>query len=81
MPARPRRARGRYAHVHARRYRLFCDRLVAARVAAGLTQVEVAKALHQRQSFVSKCESGARRIDVIELERFAALYKKTNARG
>ena len=62
--------------MHAARYPRFCARLVAARLAAGLTQVEAAKQLKQPQSFVSMCESGARRIDVIELERFAALYKK-----
>jgi transcriptional regulator with XRE-family HTH domain len=58
------------------RYRQFLRRLRAAREEAGLTQVEVAKALRRPQSFVSKCESGERRVDVVELERFAALYQK-----
>jgi hypothetical protein len=43
---------------------------------AGLTQVEAARALKRPQSFVSKCESGERRVDVIELEAFARLYRK-----
>jgi transcriptional regulator with XRE-family HTH domain len=34
---------------------------------AGLTQVQVATALDVPQSFVSKYESGERRLDVIEL--------------
>jgi transcriptional regulator with XRE-family HTH domain len=34
---------------------------------AGLTQNEVAQALGQPQSFVSKFESGERRLDVLEL--------------
>ena len=58
------------------RYRRFLVHLKAAREAAGLTQAEVAKRLGRPQSFVSKCESGERRVDVIELEAFAALYGK-----
>ncbi len=52
------------------------QRLKEARRRAGLTQAEVAATLHKPQSFVSKCESGERRIDVIELEDFAKLYGK-----
>ncbi len=50
-------------------------RLRAAREAAGLTQAEAAQALGRPQSFVSKCESGERRIDVVELLAFARLYE------
>jgi len=58
------------------RYREFLDRLHEARRQAGLTQVEVAAKLRRPQSFVSKCETGERRVDVVELEQFARLYKK-----
>jgi transcriptional regulator with XRE-family HTH domain len=51
--------------------------LKQARQEAGLTQVQVAVKLHRPQSFVSKCESGERRIDVVELQEFAQLYKKS----
>lgn len=57
-----------------KRYRKFLRRLVAARRAAGLTQVEVAEILNQPQSYVSRCESGERRIDPVELSDFAAIY-------
>lgn len=62
---------------HSARYRLLLKRLREARVRAGLTQVQAARALRRPQSFVSKCESGERRIDVIELDDFARLYRKT----
>jgi transcriptional regulator with XRE-family HTH domain len=58
------------------RYRTLLVRLRAARLDAGLTQIQAATALRQHQSFVSKCESGERRIDPIELEQFASLYRK-----
>jgi transcriptional regulator with XRE-family HTH domain len=51
-------------------YRKFLGQLRAARKNAGVTQVELAKRLRETQSFVSKCERGERRIDVIELRAF-----------
>ena len=57
-------------------YRRFLERLRAARQQAGLTKTEVAARLRQPQSFVSKCESGERRVDVVELLAFARLYRK-----
>lgn len=42
------------------------DALLDARRKKGLTQVEVATLLDKPQSFVSKYESGERRLDVIE---------------
>jgi len=47
-----------------------------ARDEAGLTQAEVAAHFERPQSFVSKCESGERRIDPTELGIFAKLYRK-----
>jgi hypothetical protein len=41
-----------------------------------MTQVEVADKLGKPQFYVSKCESGERRADVIELAAFAALYER-----
>ena len=58
------------------RYREFLGRLRQARESAGLTQVQVALALDKPQSFVSKCENGERRVDILELADFARLYGK-----
>ncbi len=53
--------------VHTRNYRLFLELLIKARKDAGVTQEQLAKRLNRPQSFVSKCENGERRVDVIEL--------------
>ena len=54
---------------HNREYRLFRSYLRSVRQEAGLTQKDVANALGVHQSFVSKYETGERRLDVIELRR------------
>ncbi len=66
----------RGSSIYSPRYRHLLKQLKQARLDAGLTQVQVADALAQPQSFVSKCESGERRVDAVELERFAKLYGK-----
>jgi len=48
-------------------YVLFLKQLREARLEAGLSQLQLADALGQRQTYVSKCELGDRRLDVIEL--------------
>lgn len=50
------------------------SRLRQARLDAGLTQAQVAEKLGVRQTLVSKVELGERRIDPVELRRFAELY-------
>lgn len=62
--------------VYTQRYQHVLDRLVEARQASGLTQAEAADAFGKPQSFISKCESGERRVDVVELDHFAHLYHK-----
>ncbi|HEY6388986.1 MAG TPA: helix-turn-helix transcriptional regulator [Candidatus Acidoferrum sp.] len=49
------------------------DCLKQARIDAGLTQTQVARKLSKPQSFVSKFESGERRIDFVELQYLAKL--------
>ena len=51
-------------------YTLFLRHLRTKRRRAGLTQAELAKRLGETQSFISKCERGERRIDVVELRAF-----------
>ncbi len=53
--------------IYSREYRAVTRLLKKAREKAGVTQVELAEALGQSQSFVSKCERGERRLDVIQL--------------
>jgi transcriptional regulator with XRE-family HTH domain len=51
-------------------YHLFLRYLRDCRKQAGLSQEQLAERLNQTQSFISKCERGDRRIDVIELRAF-----------
>jgi transcriptional regulator with XRE-family HTH domain len=51
-------------------------RLIKARKISKLNQAEVAKKLGRTQSYISKIEAGQRRIDVIQLNELAAVYKK-----
>ncbi len=47
-------------------YGILTQYLVDARIAAGVTQIELAARLERPQSFVSKVERGDRRLDMIE---------------
>lgn len=51
-------------------------RLKRARIEAGLAQQEVASKLGKPQSYISKIESGERRLDVLEIKKFANIYKR-----
>lgn len=69
-------AKRRRSAVHSAEYRYLLKRLREARVKAGLTQVEVAKAMGRPQSYVTKSELGERRLDPLDLQRFARLYER-----
>ena len=53
--------------IYSAHYTLFLELLRDARQRAGLTQEEVALHLGNTQSFVSKCERGERRLDIVEV--------------
>ena len=57
-------------------YRKFLLRLRQARREAGLNQTQVARKLSRPQSFISKVESGERRLDFVELQNLAKIYNK-----
>jgi transcriptional regulator with XRE-family HTH domain len=59
---------------HTREYLRLIEALREARESAGFTQDEVARQLGTYASFISKCESGERRIDVVELAALCRLY-------
>jgi transcriptional regulator with XRE-family HTH domain len=51
-------------------YRVFLGLLREMRLKAGVTQIELAERLEETQSFVSKCERGERRLDLVEVRRW-----------
>jgi transcriptional regulator with XRE-family HTH domain len=56
--------------IYSREYEIFLRRLRAARRGAGLTQAQLAERVDQTQSFISKCERGERRLDIVEARAF-----------
>ncbi len=53
-----------------REYRVLRTLLRDARLAANLTQAQLAAKLGETQSYVSKCERGERRLDLVQLRTF-----------
>jgi transcriptional regulator with XRE-family HTH domain len=56
--------------IYSQEYLVFLRLLRAAREVAGVTQAELGQRLGRTQSFVSKCERGERRLDIVELGHF-----------
>ena len=56
--------------IHSPSYQLFLQLLRQTRRSLGVSQEELAEKLGQTQSFISKCERGERRLDVIEVRYF-----------
>ena len=58
--------------IHSAQYKTFLKVLRNTRQRVGLTQTELAEEIGKTQTYVSKCERGERRIDVLELRTFCA---------
>lgn len=63
--------------IYSDEYQQLCALLRQLRREAALTQVQVAERLDVPQSFISKYESGERRLDVIELRHVAKAIDTT----
>ena len=59
--------------IYTRDYRAMLALLREVRKAAGVTQVELADRLGTTQSFVTKCERGDRRLDLIQVRTICEL--------
>lgn len=59
---------------HTKQYKLILEELKKSRESADLTQTEVARHLGKHAPFVSKIETGERRIDIVELATLCELY-------
>jgi transcriptional regulator with XRE-family HTH domain len=52
------------------------SKLISARQEVGLTQCEVSQQLGMAHSFMNKCESGERAINIAELWAMCKIYRK-----
>jgi len=62
--------------IYSAEHKQLVQKLHEAREKAGLDQIGAAKLLGKSQSYISKIESGQRRIDLVQLKEFAKIYKK-----
>ena len=62
--------------LHTPRYDLLLRMLREAREAAGLSQRQAARKLDRTQAYVSKSETGERRVDVVEMVDFLRAYEQ-----
>jgi len=62
--------------IRTKEYAVFIERMKKARIEAELRQIDVAKKMKRPQSYISRVESGEYRLDILEVKRFAQLYKK-----
>lgn len=62
--------------IYSKDHKHLIEQLKKARLEAKLDQEKVAELLGKTQSYVSKVESGQRRIDVVQLKVLAKIYNK-----
>lgn len=63
--------------IYTNQYKSLIERLCKARIDANLTQAQVAQSLGLTQSFISKVEAGQYRLDIVQIQHLAQLYKKS----
>lgn len=63
--------------IYSKEHKYIIEQLKKARIEAGFNQKHVSDLLDKTQSYISKIENGQRRIDVVQLNKFAKIYKKT----
>ena len=61
--------------IFTKKYEIFRELLIKCRKSAGFTQQELANLIDKPQSYVSKYESGERRLDLIEFIDIAEALK------
>ncbi len=75
QPEARRSRKGRNAKLRAY-YDGVLERLIAARLEAGLTQRDVSLQMGMSHSYLNKCESGERVLDIVELWELSKIYGK-----
>ena len=63
--------------IYSDEHKKLIERLIKARADAKLRQEDAAKLLKKTQSFISKLESGQRRVDLVQIKNFAKIYDKS----
>lgn len=62
--------------IYTKEHKNLIEKLKSARLSAKLDQKTAAKRLNKSQSYVSKMESGQRRVDLVQLKQIAEVYRK-----
>ena len=62
--------------IYSNDHKFMVNQLKKARLEAKLDQRTAAELIGKTQSYISKIESGQRKIDIVQLKQFASIYKK-----
>lgn len=62
--------------IYTNEHKNLIKKLKSARLSAKLDQKTAANRLNKSQSYISKMESGQRRVDIVQLKELANVYKK-----